>query len=245
MKPAKAISFNDPMVRAILDGRKTVTRRPMTPQPAWNPRPPGARWVADGYWRYGSPNPHRGDQWSTLWDEDARRRACTAEAYGWGAGAGNPSGVPGDRLWVREKARVIETGLWATTAQGGMRVRLRYEADGVESDWLPYPVRLKPVKVGHCIPNGCYREAARTFLEVTAVRAERLQDITEADAIAEGLVEWSDPPRMPRKHYGLTHADVWETDPRAAFRRVWESIYGPDAWDRNDWVWVTEFEVTP
>lgn len=158
----------------------------------------------------------------------------------------SPPHKPGDRLWLREKARLIEvrsgecedSGLWRINAH----VRLRYESDGAESDWLPYPDRLKLLAVGQCVPNGCYREAARTYLDVIKVRAERVQDITEADAIAEGM-PWSDYREMDMD-LGIPQRLVVRA--RDEFRHVWTSIYGPDAWDRNDWVWVTEFKrVTP
>lgn len=75
------------------------------------------------------------------------------------------------------------------------------------------------------------------------MRVERLQAITEEDARAEGLIEWSDPPRVTATHYGLTRADVWETDPRKAFARIWDVINGTKApWESNPWVWVIEFK---
>jgi len=72
----------------------------------------------------------------------------------------------------------------------------------------------------------------------------RLQDMGEADALAEGIIEWTDPPRIKGKYYGATIADVWEPSARGAFARLWDSLnakrgYG---WDSNPWVWVVEFE---
>lgn len=233
-KPAKAISFNDPMVRAIMDGRKTMTRRPMNPQPS-----PGCSYTMNGA---GTHALHfEGDAWPALGLPalvPARDSYRLASPY-----------QPGDRPWVRERARLIETasGLRVTrTAYGSDLVRLRYEADGALSDWLPYPARLKLLCVGQCIPNGCYREAARTFLEVTKVRVERLQDISEEDAIAEGIHPLPGQEGEPGCWWtGDLSAgpSMHARTPLAAFRLLWNSIYGPAAWDRNDWVWVTEFEV--
>jgi len=94
---------------------------------------------------------------------------------------------PGDLCYVRERQRVIEFKHHL--------IRVRYEADGVESDWIEYPERCKwkPV-VGHCLPYGGIRETARLFVPITNTRAEWLQDITEEDAIAEGIAEgeWYD-----------------------------------------------------
>jgi hypothetical protein len=71
------------------------------------------------------------------------------------------------------------------------------------------------------------RWASRINLEVTGVRVERLCSISEADALAEGCCPFSD-------DFGSYHA-------RVAFCQLWESIYGPESWDANPWVWVVEF----
>lgn len=80
------------------------------------------------------------------------------------------------------------------------------------------------------------REACRLFLKVTDVRAERLQDITEQDAIAEGI---------SLHKYGYRDYLDWDshhTDPKESFRSLWISINGKDSWDQNPWVWVYQFE---
>lgn len=244
VKPAKAISFNPPMVRAILDGRKTMTRRPLDPQPPKEAQFPGAsfglsRAVADGIQMYSQNNHARLPKHSTDWELIGS--VGVARDAGFPARYRSPH-KPGDRLWVREKARVVAASCDSEMHASGVvcsdaEVRLGYEADGALSDWLPYPRRLKPVRVGHCIPNGCYREAARTFLAVTSVRVERSQDISEADAIAEGMPHSDGDPDK----FGIPTTLI--VSARDEFRRLWTSIYGPDAWDRNEWVWVTEFEV--
>ena len=141
------IRFSGPMVRAILDGSKTQTRRVVKqdreglldcePHPAW-----------DAFWQ------------------------CVACPYG----------KPGDRLWVASE--------------------------------IPGP------------------RTPRILLEITDVRVERLQDISEADAMAEGV------------HYSLLEKiqagqDRWA---RHAYKKLWESIHGPGSWDLNPWVWVVEFK---
>jgi hypothetical protein len=143
-----------------------------------------------------------------------------------------PYGEVGDRLWVRETCRVT------TYFRSARRAEVRYEADGTYGV-VPIPERLKPIAPGKCIANGCYREAARLWLEITTVRVERLQDIREADAIAEGLIRDRDGFRGA--------ADLaWYASPIAAYRSLWERINGAGSWDANPWVWAIEFKrVTP
>jgi hypothetical protein len=136
-----------------------------------------------------------------------------------------PLGMPGDKIWIRERASIA-----ALRGRRHVETRVTYD-DGTRSDWFRWPSeRLKWVpKLGHCIPNGCIREAARTVVTLSEVRIERVQDITSADAIAEGVV---DP------------AHGWDgnpTYPRARFKGTWQSLY-PDSWERNDWVWVYRWE---
>lgn len=158
-----------------------------------------------------------------------------------------PYGVPGDRLWVRERMRVIEVrSSWTVS------IRVRYEADGAESDWLPYPERLKgePV-VGKCLSYGGYREASRDTLVVTAVRAERLQDITEEDALAEGIRCIENTCFYGGEHieYGYHATDpyanrgVQRSTARDAFRNLWDSINASRGYgfDVNPFVWVVSF----
>lgn len=84
------------------------------------------------------------------------------------------------------------------------------------------------------------KTAARLWLQITGIRVERLQDITEADAKAEG-VEWT--ARQGYKNYVATdEADVSKYA-RISFASLWWSINGTDSWDANPWVWVIEFKV--
>ena len=81
------------------------------------------------------------------------------------------------------------------------------------------------------------RIASRTRLDIRAVRVERLQDISEADAAAEGLLYNTD----HMGHWSGT-GERWYSTAREAFRDLWQSINGPDSWGANPWVWVVEFE---
>lgn len=131
----------------------------------------------------------------------------------------SPLGAPGDLLYVRERASVLRI------LDEDRRLILSYEADGVERV-VEWPERIKRPTVGHRLSGGCYREAARIWLRVEDVWVERVQDITEAGALAEGC--------------------VYETDtPRREFARLWNSIYAGRGlgWLSNCWVWACRFSV--
>jgi hypothetical protein len=191
----RPILMNAAMVRAVLGGAKTQTRRVL--KQATGPSlsvgidddQPG---VAALSWLSGDGPGH--DVHETV-----KRVPC-------------PYGVPGDRLWVREA--------WAPTGDPG---RALYRCDFPEG---PLSIKFKP---SIHMP----RWASRISLEVTDVRVERLQDISEGDAQAEGT-ERRDPvwpiPACPERG---TH--------RAGFEALWESINGPGSWDANPWLWVVEF----
>lgn len=223
---SRPILFKGEMVRALLDGRKTQTRRIVDPQPVVT----------------------------------ADEAKVLPEA--WASGFIDvrcPYGKPGDRLWVKETWRI---GAW--NEDGGeiavdyladnfsRREWLQVpEADDFEKYWLQCcddcdkagvktdedgkyhwepgqsPCRIRP---SIFMP----RWASRITLEITNVRVERLQDISEADAIAEGMQAVT----TARALHG-------ESLPPPAFTQyadLWESINGPGSWDANPWVWVIEFK---
>lgn len=190
---ARPVLFNAEMVRAILDGRKTQTRRILANQPTTH---------YDGFtFEAGKHYPHIVRGGMTLLSSE---------------GFGCPFGQVGDRLWVREKTLMF--------SQRDGRACVRYLADNTRST-VDFPSRLKPVAIGRCLPNGCYREASRITLEITDVRVERLRSMSQQDARSEGVIAASGPMEA-----GL------------AFRQLWESIYGAESWQANPWVWVIEFK---
>lgn len=216
----KPISFNTDMVKAILDGRKTQTRRPIKPQPI---------------------------------GEFVRHQNTlgypASEGFQW-FGFGNPDDPifykpkyqVGDILWVRERARYFLN-------DGPEEHVFIYEADDELSEGCAWPERIKPIAYGHCVPNGCFRELARIFLKVTGVRVERVQDISDKEIEAEGV----EVPSCPSCGYTtydcgiqLDHNLCPQPDPlspRPEFMCLWNSVY-PGSWERNDWVFVYEFERT-
>jgi len=130
-----------------------------------------------------------------------------------------PFGRPGDRLWVREtwaEAAPIEPGyVYRADIAGEDRTGLR---------WRP----------STHMPRG----ASRITLNITGVRVERLNDISEADAIAEGIWEQPEGFNITPPHRPL---DDGYDSARDCYADLWESIHGPDSWDLNPWVWVIEF----
>lgn len=204
----RPIIFSAPMVRALLDGRKTQTRRVLNPQPAgWAEgcyhRPDG-RWI----WVTG-PRPDNGPGPGVMLSEESFRIPYAA----------------GDRLYVRE-AFSYET--------------LDVDRNGFMPPW--YWADGNPASGDFTRPKPSIhmpRWASRITLTVTEVRVQRLQEISEEDAGAEGIFH------RPSDFYpqGVwTHGgdEGWHT-PEAAYRHLWNSLHGPDAWDENPWVVAITF----
>jgi len=195
------ILMNAEMVRAILDGRKTQTRRPVKPQPDME---------IDGE---KFPDGSGGWGWVPVWPNGHKWAGRT---LGW---AGCPFGQHGDRLWVRETWRIADSDLcgcggdYCTCGCNGQPI---YAASYSAGDLAEF----KPWRPSIHMP----RWASRITLEITGVRLERIQDISEADAIAEGA-PWE---------------DCWPTY-RQSFEALWCRIYDSQSWDVNPWVWVVEF----
>lgn len=197
----RPILFSGPMVRGILDGRKTQTRRvvAMTKQePLEN--------VTWGYTVFTLPG-----------YISMRARHANGE-YG-ESFVKLKYGKPGDQLWVRE-TWYDDFGVDRSEIEVQLREGVYYRADGEAHDQFEDWADLK-WRPSIFMP----RWASRITLEITNVRVERLQDISEEDAKAEGVE-------------GL---EVYPTV-RGQFARVWEKINGKKhPWESNPWVWVVEF----
>ena len=200
---SRAISFNTVMVQAILNDRKTQTRRPMKPQPE-SARWDGKRWTLPLGGQCGHDVPI------------------------------SPYGRIGDELWVRESARVVGYG----AGMGRRNITLKYLADDYLSDWIRVPHRIKDVKAGHCLSNGCFKEAARIHLIIKDVKIELIQDTFDGDMYAEGTDDWC--ADYIDKHGGGKFCSI-----RAGFKKMWDSIYSDKGfgWDKNPYVWVIDFRV--
>lgn len=180
----RPILFSAPMIRAILEGRKSATRRVL--KSGWAPE----------------------NRIASL--PDGPNKGLRVIPY-----------ATGDMLWVREAFSYS----WAVKDDPERRHYMPcwYWADGnpIDGDWSkPKPSIHMP------------RWASRITLRVTAVKVERLQDISEEDAKAEGCEEG----------YCTVDgiAEGWSA--KSDFQRLWESIHGPGAWEANPWVAAISFE---
>lgn len=223
----RGMIFNGEMVRAILDGRKTQTRRPI-------------KWKQTRFTEIGERED--GSKWP--WSEDAEH-ACDF----WHP---CPFGAVGDRIWVREAFRVHSRATDVAT--------LVYKASERNS-WteqtrrVPVAVCNKPATPEKWPPSlHMPRWASRILLEITDVRVERLNAISEEDAQREGVhTEVWDQTVVARNYAARDEFfQFWSEDMphyvemnqlyRSSFRSLWESIYGAENWLANPWVWVIEFK---
>lgn len=198
----RPILFSAPMVRALLAGTKTQTRR-----------------VVKGI------DPANLDSTMTKaqWRQVNRDRPVS-----FGPTYFCPYGQPGDRLWVRE---TWAFGIHALAAKRDEDGPFVYAADGTTHGRLCE--RWRP---SIHMP----RHACRLILEITGVRVERLHEISEADARAEGCpFTWDGKQYEPP----LPQVDSWQGYGRASFSLLWSQINGADSWTANPWVWVVEFRV--
>ena len=202
---ARPILFSSAMVRALLDGTKTQTRRIV--KDADN----GVTTCIE-----------KNDEWPLhAVDKNGawHPRQC-------------PYGKPGDLLWVRET--------WAMNSRATDLAKIYYKAhenrshtefhelvsvEGLPKKYQPTWPRFKP---SIHMPKAF----SRITLEITGVRVERLQDISVADASAEGIF-------TPE----IGYANLGERAPIIQYGALWESINGDGAWAINPWVWVVEFKV--
>jgi hypothetical protein len=202
----RPILMNAEMVRATLEGRKTQTRRIIK----------GPEWFEGhsiGYKVY--------RDWEKDKGADGSYSRCICARDG-GEQRRCPYGEPYDQLWVRET--------WGLVRSEDKNLKVRYAADG----------KLGPVVYGKKVPPNLFKNwternspsihmprwASRLTLEITEVSVERLQDITNQDAKAEGApVTGYDDDTV------LNH-----------FHDLWESIHGSGSWDQNPWIWVIGFK---
>lgn len=184
----RPILFNAPMVRAVLDGSKTQTRRILSPQPAG----------------------------------EIQRHVCGLPINSGGNLLICKHGQPGDRLYVRETWQHSNFPLGPYDADCDVFYRADYMGDPHGPD-------------GELSPEGKYRTwrpsihmpkiASRILLKIVSVRVERLQDISDADAMAEGV----NPAKCVHDYYD-------------GYAKLWAEINGAGSWEANPWVWVVEFK---
>jgi hypothetical protein len=219
----RPILFSAPMVRALLDGSKTQTRRICKSQPYAN----GYEWDGNDFLCHNDYLPPS----AMLMDFGGKSLGSTSNLEGWESEC--PYGQPGDRLYVRETFMDLTgTGVEHHDADG-RRQRYAFAADSPPGSYgdearKGYGLKWKP---SIHMP----RAASRILLEVVAVRVEPLNDCSEADAQAEGVIP-SFRGGVPIKHDGTGGVC------REAYAELWESINGAGSWATNPWVWVVEFK---
>jgi hypothetical protein len=212
------ILFSGSMVRAILEGRKTQTRRVCknaavaSGDHAWSVCPAReSGWIA---W-FGKPS---------IGIEEFTKKAYTN-------GFECPYGKPGDRLWVRESF-IYSEGTYcyeASTSIPCVPAHTSYKADSEDG-------AIGPWKPSIHMP----RWASRINLETTEVRVQRVQDISEEDAKAEGCEFYIVKGTPKEKSF---YAEGYRT----SYKLLWDSINakregGKYAWDSNPWVWAITFK---
>lgn len=164
-----------------------------------------------------------------------------------------PYGEAGDHLWVRERQKII--GIKHSryiTDEGTCAIKVEYEADGAQSDWIVYPDRLNmQPEIGKCLPYGGYRESSRITLLNKGVRAEKVQCIGVLDAIAEGVERVTELQGFPDGGW-RDYSGASDGFPLAqkSFESLWQKINGlPRAngvdisWGANPDVWAIKFEM--
>jgi hypothetical protein len=206
----RPILFSAPMVRALLHGTKTQTRRVLRYQPQGHPWETFADYelrraeivTIDGRCavRFSHYLPHNPPA-----DPEPRWNFC-------------PYGAAGDWLWVRE------------TWHRSPHFDCLYRADFQDGAVLPKVVSHGGWRPSVFMP----RSMSRITLQITGVRVEQLQDISEADALSEGT-------SVDPRHGGVA-CDWLPQTARDGYRTLWGDINGAGSWDANPWVWVIQFE---
>ena len=193
------------MVLAILEGRKTMTRRAVNEK--WKPIVEAVM-NTNGKWGF-----------------EILEGSLTT-----------PYGQPSDRLWVRESWKVVKEH--DKTPPRNIPSCFSVEYPATDIPWLDGKIRQSIF-----MP----RWASRITLKITGIRVERLNDISEEDAIAEGVghgfqmnAGWPD-----YQHIKNGVCELTQDTASMSFASLWESINGPDSWDANPWVWVIEFKRIP
>jgi hypothetical protein len=208
----RPVLFSGPMVRALLEGRKAQTRRTIKGVPSWQHYGKDIMdWSLSGIHQYDDELAGT-DKWflDVQTDVDDHSREIIKCPYG----------QPGDVLWVRETVALGEN-------DKREKIVIGYSADvtgrNLHWDKTEAPRWTPSIHMS--------RWASRLTLEITEVRVQRLHDISEEDALAEGI--------EPRYWLGQSTPLLAV----ASFRGSWESVNGPESWAQNPWTWALTFKV--
>lgn len=217
----RPIIFKAEMVKAILDGSKTQTRRIIKPQP-----PEHIELCTNSL----------GEHFADDFNNDLMYFKC-------------PHGKVGDRLWVRENFKVIDFNSGGQNPYVCDDFQEPYALVNYSDGWEKEVLLLEDIELGidevsqaerafkkKTVPSiHMSRWASRINLEITDIRVERLNDISEEDARAEGC-KVQEPIKQLDKKF------IHRKYPQKVFMELWESINGKGSWDINPWVWVIEFK---
>jgi hypothetical protein len=225
----RPILFRGPMVCAILEGRKTQTRRLMKPQPILSLRnppmngKPGQTYLCPDLF----PTTEKKGAVLAYCESLGTYHCLGSENY---AERFSPYGQPGERLWVRE-SWCCDDYRYPDGPRDELLKAMYYRADGEVHEQFEDTSGPSPWKPSIHMP----RWACRIELEIVKVRIERLRDITEFEAKAEGFCEGFGP-ELP----GGRISSFWKAGNR--FQASWDSHNKrPYDWASNPWVWVIEF----
>jgi hypothetical protein len=219
----RPIIFSAPMVRTLLEGRKTMTRRLMKPQPT------GLSKI--------TMIPGQAKSWTLT--PDGNRASVDFKA---------PPYAVGDRLYVREAHYLTDDGdeecvVYAEDQDAVndhlANIQIKLACLNLSQEWAAPHLRLRP---SIHMP----RWASRLTLTVTGVKVERLKEISEADAVAEGigrLVGSKGPNHFTREITGKWSGSFNAPTGQEVFADLWNSLHGPGAWETNPWVVAVSFEV--
>ncbi|HBQ2984167.1 morphogenetic protein [Klebsiella pneumoniae] len=224
----RGMIFNSEMVRAIVSGRKTQTRRIMKVQPESNQL--GLLLITDSTRHSDIGKYHWAESNATGNHVRSKLFSC-------------PFGAVGDQIWVREtfqgplfdyelmdeyledSSKFEKPEFCQYAADGGHRPEYQDADDNLRHGWRP-SIHMP-------------RWASRILLEITDVRVERLNAISEEDARAEGIIDGGCLNCGEPEPCGCANPEPDATD---AFAYLWQSIYGQENWNANPWVWVISFE---
>lgn len=232
----RPILFSKPMVKAIIEGNKTQTRRIIKPQPDEN----GIYYMAN------APLDWRGEWMPFKWETNEGESIAKHPKHGY----------PGDKLWVRETFRIVHIN---HNLKSGGFFTIQYK-DFVALNFdrvkeFQFELEDAFYKKRYEIRNGdAYgiwkpsifmpRYASRITLEITRVDAERLQTISEEDAIKEGVEPCSDELSMDDRCHNYNNPSTarFPLVHVVGFKKLWININGKENWNEQTWVWVYRFK---
>ncbi|HBT0025522.1 TPA: hypothetical protein MA023_001128 [Klebsiella pneumoniae] len=228
----RGMIFNSEMVRALLDGRKTQTRREVNLNLD----------IACLATTYDWATSLAANHYQALTEEQIQQKAESLRGVIHPVILGNgqmvsiicPYGKPGDRIWVRETFCPVDDIQYGGEKWVDYRATPKFEASH-PAGWDSAPNDAEALKWRPSIHMP--RWASRILLEITDVRVERLNAISQEDAQAEGmeLTGW-------RPTYSDPDSGGEVMTPYDNFAELWSSIYGAENWQANPWVWVIEFK---